>query len=255
MTDNRSRCLSGIDTSVGRGLEIGALDRPLLPWSPGRIFTADHSSTEALREKYAHDPAVSKVDIRAVDFDLSRMPLTRAAQSAGFDYVVASHVIEHVPDLVGWLGEIETILNVGGRLALAIPDRRFTFDYFRRETTLWMVQEAIGRKRPDAETVLDFMVNVVAADAGLLWADPGSQRDMKKLVSADTCNELMARHAGGEYIDVHCWVFTPESFSTLIMEIIKKNRLQFQLTFLEPTSSNQLEFYAQLTKVRPNGFL
>jgi hypothetical protein len=39
MPDRRSRALSGIDTSVGRGLEVGPLNRPLLPKSAGRIST------------------------------------------------------------------------------------------------------------------------------------------------------------------------------------------------------------------------
>lgn len=249
MTDNRKRCLSGIDTSVGCGLEIGPLDRPLLPRSPGRIFSADHTSTEALRKKYASDPVVSTRDICEIDFDLSNTPLSRLAHGS-FDYVVASHVIEHVPDIVTWLRDIQSILRVGGCLALVVPDRRFTFDYFRRESTLWMVQEAIGRQRPDAEIVLDYLANVVSADASKLWADPPvAQRELRKIYSAAQCSNLIARHSGGEYIDVHCWVFTPASFRELILEMIEANGLSLKLSLLEPTFKYQLDFHAQLTKI------
>src|SRR5882672_8706238 len=94
MTDLRSRALSGVDTSVGRGLEIGPLNRPLLPKSAGHIFYADHCSTEELRTKYAGNPDVPVNDICAVDFDLSRMRLSEADRDGKFDYVVASHVID-----------------------------------------------------------------------------------------------------------------------------------------------------------------
>jgi len=92
-----------------------------------------HLSTEALREKYQHDPAVDIAQIVEVDFDLAQITFRDAlARIAPLDFVVASHVIEHVPDLVGWLSDIHAALRVGGVLALVIPDKRFTFDLHRR---------------------------------------------------------------------------------------------------------------------------
>ncbi|MEX3900116.1 methyltransferase domain-containing protein [Paraburkholderia sp. BR10954] len=48
-----------------------------------------------------------------------------------FDYVIASHVIEHVLDLVGWVHSLLAALKHAGRIVLAVPDRRYTFDYVR----------------------------------------------------------------------------------------------------------------------------
>jgi len=249
-SDSRSRCLTGIDIGKGRGLEIGPLNRPLLPASEGRVFYADHFSTEALRKKYAGDPAVPQQDICKVDFDLSRMRLRETGRGGSFDYVVASHVIEHVPDLIGWLGDIAAILNVGGKLALVIPDKRFTFDLFRRESTFWMVQEAVGRERPDIDTVLDYIANVVSADAGKLWSDTSAAQQTRKIFSAANCVDVVKRHAAGEYIDVHCWVFTPSSFLDLIRTTIERSGLHFRVSFFKTTPARQLEFYVQLEKTR-----
>jgi SAM-dependent methyltransferase len=248
--DQRSRALTGIDTSRGRGLEIGALNRPLLPRSPGRVFFADHCSTERLKEKYADNPDVPQDDIYPVDFDLSVEPLSQTNKFGDYDYVVASHVIEHVPDLIGWLRDIERILTPGGILALVIPDKRYCFDIFRRETSMWMIEEAIGRTRPAIETVIDHFVNNVEANTRRLWNDYESRHEFRPAASPLVCSDLIRRHEAGEYIDAHCWVFTPSSFTTLIEAAIGKFSLGFELSFFEPTSINQLEFYVQMRRRR-----
>jgi SAM-dependent methyltransferase len=248
MTDLRSRALSGIDPLVGRGLEIGPLNRPLLPRDPGRIFYADHCSTDELRLKYAGNPDVPADDICSIDFDLWRMRLSETNSGGQFDYVVASHVIEHVPDLVGWLQDIHGILNDGGILALVVPDKRFTFDVFRRETSFWMVQEAVGRTRPSVEIIIDHFMNNVHADAGKLWADSESRHEFRRTTSPLVFPDLIDRHAKGEYIDAHCWVMTPWSFLKLLGRIIEHYKIAYELHFFEMTPLGQLEFYAQLRK-------
>jgi SAM-dependent methyltransferase len=245
--DIRNRCLAGLDVSVGRGLEIGALNRPLLPRHLGRIFFADHCSTAELKHKYSTGLPFPEDEICHVDFDLSKMTLRET--DGGFDYVVASHVIEHVPDLVGWLRDLESILKVGGILALAIPDKRYTFDLFRRETTLWMVEQAVSRPRPDPETILDFFANLVTVDTARLWAGNDAADQAHKTYSAEDCVNVLSRYSAGEYIDVHCWVFTPASFRVLIEQVIVRFGLSFKIEFFEETHTRQLEFYVQLKKV------
>lgn len=249
MADQRSRCLTGLDLSTGRGLEIGPLNRPLLPRHPGRIFYADHCDTAALKSKYQGNPDVPEQDICEVHFDLSKMSLPETGISGKFDYVVASHVIEHVPDLVGWFRDISSILNEGGTLVLVVPDKRYSFDIFRRETALWMIEEAVGLKRPSVETVIDHFVNVVHADTGKLWADPESRHAFRRAVSPFVCPDLIERHARGEYIDAHCWVFTPVLFRTLMESVADKFRIPLKLYSLTDTATDQLEFYAQFKKI------
>jgi predicted SAM-dependent methyltransferase len=248
MFDLRSRALSGINISIGRGLEIGPLNRPLLPKSPGRIFYADHCSTEDLRTKYANNPEIPKDDICLIDFDLSRMRLSDTNKDGQFDLVVASHVIEHVPDLVSWLRDIHGILNDGGVLALVVPDKRFTFDVFRRETSFWMVQEAVGRSRPSIEVVIDHFMNNVHADAATLWAVSESRNEFRRTTNPGAYLDLIERYNRGEYIDAHCWVVTPRSFLELIGQIIDYYKIPYELSFFETTPLGKLEFYVQLRK-------
>lgn len=49
-----------------------------------------------------------------------------------FNWTVSSHVMEHVPDPIGWLSEIFEVLKPGAVLSLALPDKKFCFDVLSR---------------------------------------------------------------------------------------------------------------------------
>ena len=255
--DQRRTALHGLTLAGRTGLEIGALDRPLVtPADGGRVFYADHWPTPALRARYAADPAVDPARIVAVDFDLSAVTLTEIGTRTGpLDYVVASHVVEHVPDLAGWLAEIHGLLRPGGVLALVVPDKRFTFDLHRRESVLADVEEAKAeaRTRPGLGTVLDYLVNVVPApDAGALWHDYGLARTYRPLNPPEAVAPVIAQWRDGAYIDAHCWVATPWSFVALIGGIVESHGLDFALRLARPTPRGQLEFYVQLERRAPD---
>jgi len=48
-----------------------------------------------------------------------------------FDYCLASHVIEHIPNPIAFFQSIAHLLKPGGVLSLAVPDKRYTFDFFQ----------------------------------------------------------------------------------------------------------------------------
>lgn len=239
--DLRATCLTGIDTK-GTVLEIGPLNRPIVRGE--NVYYADHCSTPELRMKYALDPNVNSDDIVDVHFDLSSTSIESAGRNVGgFDLVVASHVIEHVPDLAGWLRSINSALKPNGVLALVIPDKNYTFDIFRRETERWMIDDARGLTRPSLRQVLDHFLNVVAADTGALWKSPNAKADFRPAIGAEAIEGLISQHGSGAYIDAHCWVFTPERFASLINHAFPGFQIQ-----IFPTRFGQLEFYAQLRK-------
>ena len=140
--DRRAEILGVVDPATARGLEIGPLDKPIVRRERGQqIWYADHTDTASLKEHYAQHAMVYSdhvpEDILDVDFVLSDGPLLELTKDvAPFDYVVASHVIEHIPDLVAWFDELSSVLVDGGRVCLAIPDRRYCFDARRASTEL-----------------------------------------------------------------------------------------------------------------------
>ncbi|MEJ0047477.1 MAG: methyltransferase domain-containing protein [Rhodospirillales bacterium] len=172
------KLLGGLDVANTRGLEIGALATPLLRPPDANIRFVDHADQATLQAEYADDPAVPTDQIVAVDAVWGERTLAECFPGERFDYVIACHVIEHVPNLIGWLAEIAAVLRPNGRLILAVPDRRYTYDLLRRETTLSDLIDHHFRaaRRPTPGQVFDCKANVVAFDHTDAWSETPATR-------------------------------------------------------------------------------
>jgi SAM-dependent methyltransferase len=209
----RDRIREGMDFSNKTTMEIGPLHRPFVLKTEGDVLYVDHADTETIRRKYKDDPLVDVADIVEIDAVWGEQTLEDCLGSTRMvDYIIASHVIEHVPDLITWLKELRSVLKTGGEIRLVVPDERFTFDYTRRITELPDVVDAYLRKarRPLPLYILDHVINVRHVDVGAAWAGP---LDIKSLVPYHSFEMAVgvAKDAfeTTNYHDVHCWVFTP----------------------------------------------
>jgi hypothetical protein len=255
MSKRRERLVGTISIANSRGLEIGALNAPLVRKSEGRVQYVDYAKTETLR-KNQHDPAVILSDIVDVDIIWGNQSL-RQEVGGQVDYVVASHVIEHVPDLIGWLCEIHDVLVCGGTLGLAVPDRRFTFDLWRRESTLAEAVEAylLRYRCPSVRQVFDVASLAVAVDAATAWQTDLKQGGLPEAVLA----HLPAAFALTEslisdprYVDAHCWVFTPATFLDMAEGLLRLDLFPFAIAEFFPTEPGELEFHIRFTALARN---
>ena len=74
-----------------------------------------------------------------------------------FDYVVASHVLEHMQDIIGFFQDISGIMKPGGKLCIIYPDKRYCFDHFRESASFRDAYDVFTRGRTEtARMVLDF---------------------------------------------------------------------------------------------------
>src|SRR5215472_3740986 len=109
-----------------RILEIGPSHAPIAPKAAGwNSFVVDHATQAELRAKY-RGYGVNIDAIEPVDFVWSAGGLADAVPAAfhgTFDTVIASHVIEHVPDFVGFFSGCVRLLKPTGTIALAVPDK------------------------------------------------------------------------------------------------------------------------------------
>jgi SAM-dependent methyltransferase len=193
----RQWALDCIDERNQRGLEIGPLATPIASKANGTVFYVDHADTASLRRKYAEDEHMrSRLDdIVEVDYVLPEgQSLAEGLASEGpFDYIIASHVIEHIPDVITWLDEIHGLLVPGGILSLVVPDKRFTFDVNRLPTDVSAILDCHHRSlvRPTLGQIYDFSSKTIhGVDARKIWS---GEEDYLGVVRTDCADPELGR--------------------------------------------------------------
>lgn len=255
--DRKAKVLNLIDPAALAGLEIGALDRPIVPREQGNVRYVDHTRTDQLREKYQGHANVDNDRLVDVDYVWGPEALDQAVgPNQRFDYVIASHVAEHVPDLVGWLREIHTILEEDGILSLVIPDRRYTFDYLRQPSTTAQLIDAYLReiRRPTPGQVFDHFSLDVHLDLDLAWTT-GVRLDQlqRKHTYEMALGEARRAEESEAYIDVHCWVFTPSSFFSIVADLIRLDLFDYTIAGFFPPTVGTNEFFVTLRAIGRSG--
>jgi SAM-dependent methyltransferase len=248
--DRFDRLREHIGVAKGRGLEIGPLASPVVPRRSGDVYYVDHLSTDDLIAKYQNDPQVDEHQIVSTDFIWGSNTLAEAVGSyAPFDYVVASHVLEHVPDLVGWLEEVATVLRPGGRLSLALPDRRYTFDVRRRDSDVSEVVEAylLHLRRPAVRAIFDHFYRFVVVDPDAIWAGLPGHDDPP--ANAEAAMAFATKAATTDaYLDTHCWVFSDATFVQLMATLMEMGLVTLPFVAFRPTQHGDFEFFVTLER-------
>ena len=245
--ERREKVLQGIDISRSIGVEIGALCRPMVSKTDGHVLYVDHADTATLKQKYRDDPDVDVECIVDVDGIWGSNSLAEVIRQK-VDYVIASHVVEHVPDLITWLRELRSILKPSGEVRLVVPDRRFTFDYLRYETRLVDVvyAEMMRARVPLPHLVLDYVANVVKMDGGKMWLGQVDKASLEHHHSLSHAINCAAQSREGIYHDIHCWVFTPRSFASLFAEMADHGLIDFECSSFHDTAPGTIEFFVGL---------
>lgn len=233
----RAECLfSGYDFADKRGLEFGALNKPFLTDTPAKMFYADHLDTDALKAKYKGRPNVDPDNLVHVDFVINGEPLSELTRSAApFDFIVASHVAEHVPDLAGWLIDLQSILKQGGRVALFVPDKRRCFDVLRPTSAPAHVVGAHleRRTRPTPATVYESKSLACLYRGKGMWLGNINPAELKPIHSLEQ-SLAMAQRASHSYFDCHVWTFTPRSLVAILTQLNELRLLNFAVETIKP---------------------
>jgi predicted SAM-dependent methyltransferase len=242
-------------------LEIGGSFSPVLARSDGwDVFSLDHLGADELRAKYADDPVVDVSRIQTVDFICRDGSLDAAIgpEHAGtFDAIIASHVIEHFPDLIAFFISAGRILKPNGFLSLVVPDKRFCFDYFQPVLLTGDVLEAHaeGRTRHSKKSLFNATAYTVKAGDRIAW----TQEPIENLscVSGDVRHayqQFRTYRGGGSdpYIDFHGWYFTPSSFRLICLELAHIGLIPFEEISFHGAAG--CEFYTTLRHSEPPTF-
>jgi SAM-dependent methyltransferase len=159
---------------TGRGVEIGALWKPFPVGSRARVWHVDRLSGAALEQHY---PELSghllQPDVVA---DAMRLPFAPAS----LDFLIASHVLEHLPFPLAALRHWYDALAPGGALLLKVPDMRYTFDAPRQRTRLARLEEE--DRCPEILNVRDHYADWSEKVGGMKPGTPEFENDVENLM-------------------------------------------------------------------------
>jgi len=215
-------------------LEISPLCNPILsPEHPNTRFL-DICSTEELKKKYEGDTNVDKDKIVTVHYVDKGGPYSDIVGHERFQLIIASHVIEHIPNVIKWLNGIALILKDDG------VERRLT-----------NLADLVGayienRKMPTPERVYDFfMFTRPELNSPVVHHD--GQQATKHILTKEIHKRAYenAQDSLTKYVDMHCSVWTPETFIEQMNFLTEMNLLNLELIEEETlyTQKNTNEFF------------
>lgn len=251
--DRRQVVLNGLNMA-GRGIEVAPYFNPFLDKSEYNVVYTDYVSTEQLREKASTNPGAVTKYVPEIDFVWKPGKSLRECigNSDLFDYAFASHVVEHVPNTIGWLNDILDTMKVGATLCLIVPDRRDTFDFYRRETSASDLIGAYIERRaiPTPTQVFEFMSRCVE-DTGIrpkIFGDGVAFENTKRpYTDEDALSTTIWTFNQDHYIDAHCTVWTDESFVKTFRHIASLGLMN--VTVSDAYVPGPGEFIVHLTKL------
>lgn len=238
-----------------RLIELGPSYNPVVAKADGWQTTViDHGSRDELLQKYG-TMGVATVDrIEQVDFVWQDGPLTALVPEnlhGSFDGLIASHVGEHFPDLVGFLKSASALVKPEGMLALALPDKRVCFDFFQPLTTTGDLVDAHrqGRTRHQRRTFFNQAAYLTMRNGEVGWPHIGSTAPFQlahSIFQAQASYDAASEDPTLPYTDCHAWAFTPKSFELLILELNLLGHIDWSIRTIQPAEG--VEFYVWLER-------
>jgi len=117
----------------GRGIEIGAFHSPLPVPDGVEVMYVDLLTSEAQRRYFPEVPDDAEI---VEPFLIAPADDLKGIDTAALNFVLSSHLLEHISDPIAAIREWYRVLQPGGLLFVCLPDRRHTFDRTRVRTPL-----------------------------------------------------------------------------------------------------------------------
>lgn len=230
------------------GLEIGPGYAPSFRKSDGwNVETLDHMDADGLREKYKDvtDPA----SIEEVNYVSDGRAIEDVIALRGeYDFIYASHVIEHITDPIRFFKSCEKLLKPSGKLVLVVPDKRRCFDALRFLTS---TGDFIGPyrdvlRRHTAGNAFDFYANVANFDGHGIWESDWRGKMSFSQSLDHACDRFRESEESGDYTDIHAWRFTPHSFRLILKDLVDIGMIALRETAFHPTEHFEFYFAASI---------
>jgi SAM-dependent methyltransferase len=235
-----------------RILEVGPLNRPIIDKArfPNAVY-CDIRTTEEIKALYTSNDYLSTTSLTVpieeivdIDFVINESYKKTFSNVPKFDYIVSSHVFEHVENIILTLQDISTILAPNGRLIIYYPDIRYCFDHFRAEASFRDAYDVFINGRPAlARMAMDFYYSAISENrAPVFWLSK-SHHDLMPANDMTKAIEAFERTYNGELMDdVHYWPFSDAGFIKFLYDLVRSDLLCLTSREFYPTQINTQEF-------------
>ncbi|AFM02103.1 methyltransferase family protein [Desulfitobacterium dehalogenans ATCC 51507] len=256
MDNRKARIDSIIADKHSRVLEIGPLNWPLVTKDIyPNSFYCDIRSTQQVKALYSGNDYLNitgiHVDIDSIvdiDYVLKDSYRETFAGEEKFDYIVASHVIEHVEDILSFFQDITSVIKPGGSICIYYPDLRYCFDHFRQSASFRDAYDVYMRGcQETSRMVLDFYFKSIAEnDPAVFWRAENLEELLPANSAVDAIEAYRKSLAGVRPDDVHFWPFTDQGFLYFLCDCIRAGLMPFTCVQFSPTQENTQEFFIEL---------
>ncbi|HEY8672830.1 MAG TPA: methyltransferase domain-containing protein [Candidatus Dormibacteraeota bacterium] len=198
---------------VGAGVELGPGHHPMpVLFSDVTIRYVDRWDPEQNRSLFPDVAAGSTFTTPDViaNLDVDRLS---ALSDESQDFVIASHLLEHLANPLAQLEDMHRVLRRGGVALIFLPDRRYTFDRKRSPTPL---EHLIADHRDQVTVASDEHLEDHLRKTGV-WQDSWTDEDRRREFAFNRERS----------IHVHCW--TEDEFLPVLVHTVVAMGMQWEL--------------------------
>ena len=226
-------------------LDVGPLNNPMFSKNEADIYYADVKSTEEIKNIYSYLEESRFNRIVDIDYVIEdSYENTFKDKDTKFDFIIFSHVFEHIPNPIEVLLDVSTILSLKGKLCILLPDKEFTFDHYRENTSFadWYDVYIRGEAHSLPRLVLDNMLDSVTLNNPMDYWNKNVTEYPNPNIS--TCLDLYQKFVNGneKSFEGHHWVFTDISFLKILENLYKLNLIPYNFLNFYPTAYNDNTF-------------
>lgn len=236
-------------TSNTRILEIGPLMWPTFEKYPEiQVDYLDYLNREDLIKTLPKETWGSNIDrIPPITYVVQSYENYTKVIKKKYDLIIANHVIEHICNPIGFLNAVAELLKPNGIAFLAVPDKRYTFDFLRSCSTKEYIEQCFreNSKMPNFETLFDIAYNT-RYDIKCFDCYTGAYRShLEPKISEPQAKEHVERQLQTQTVcHNHCHVYTSDSFSSIFSPLLKNVNAKLRLSTVIDVPFLQNEFYA-----------